>query len=161
MEQLTVQAQRIEPWQIEDSSVRALLAKIVRRVGKEKISKGMTELLGRPITVCMLNDFVRESKRAARFPICYVEAFCQVTRDDTLRRHLLGSQLREMLELGERAAAILNESARKKLLASGNGKRHRRERASVAPGPIRLKAAASSRRQQPNGRSGLAERVRA
>jgi hypothetical protein len=88
----------------------------MRRAGKEIIAKRMTEFLGRPITVSMLSDFASESKAGARFPVVYIESFCRATGDDTLKRLVLGSELLEMLELGERAAALLGEGARRRVL---------------------------------------------
>jgi len=87
------------------------------RKERPQIALVMTEDLGRPITVNMLNDFVRESKNgAAKFPLCYADAFCRAVGDDRLKRFILGPQLCELLELGERAAAILDERARRRVL---------------------------------------------
>jgi len=94
----------------------------MHRTGKEVTGERMTEFLGRRITASMLSDFAAESKAGARFPVIYVEAFCRATGDDTLKRLILGPELLEMLELGERAAAILDERARRRVLkVPGNG----------------------------------------
>ncbi len=81
-----------------------------------KVAEGMSRELGKPITVSMLNDFVRETKKGARFPALYVDAFCRVTGDDTLKRFILGPALSQLLELGERAAVILSDRAHRRVL---------------------------------------------
>jgi hypothetical protein len=100
-----------------DLEVRSILKRIMWRKDRPQIALVMTKDLGRRITVNMLNDFVRESKSgAAKFPLCYLEAFCQAVGDDSLKRFILGPRLCELLELGERVAAILDERARRRVL---------------------------------------------
>ncbi len=76
----------------------------------------MSDDTGQSISIHMLNAWLAPGRELARFPVVYVEAFCRAVGDDTLKRLILGPELLEMLELGERAAAILDERARRRLL---------------------------------------------
>lgn len=98
-----------------DATIRALMSRVIRRSTKkrEQIAAEMTARLGQHITERMLNDYTAQSKRALRFPAAWVPAFCEIVGSDELQRRLLGPELRKLLELGEKVAAL---SARKGLL---------------------------------------------
>lgn len=68
----------------------------------------------------MFNAWIAPGRARARFPLVYVEAFCRATGDDSLKRLILGPALRELLELGERAAVILHSHARANEKANGD-----------------------------------------
>jgi hypothetical protein len=76
----------------------------------------MSDDTGQSISIHMLNAWLAPGRELARFPVVYVEAFCRAVGDDTLKRLILGPQLLEMLELGERAAAILDDRVRRRVL---------------------------------------------
>jgi hypothetical protein len=93
------------------------IRKAVRRQPKsqDQVAEEMTDLLGCTVTTRMLYSWTASS-RSAKFPLAYLDVFCKVVGDDTLKRLILGPELREMLELGERAAAILDDRVRRRLL---------------------------------------------
>jgi hypothetical protein len=99
-----------------DAKVRAALNDSARHLGRKEIRDQMEKLTGNPISIHMLNAWLAPGKSRALFPVIYIEAFCKATGCDALKRLLLGPELLEMLELGERAAAILNDRARRQVL---------------------------------------------
>jgi len=90
-----------------EDEVRRLLRRSMKESSSDRavIAQRMTELLGRPITLSMLADFTRNArlkkKRQVRFPAAWIPAFCTVTGDDELQRHLLSDRLRSLLAIGE------------------------------------------------------------
>lgn len=101
-----------------DAAIRALLSEVMRSSKKSRaqIAQEMSALLGRSVTVYMLNDFTASCKgqRVAedsqldtrkspvRFPAAWIHAFCEVTGDDRMQRLILSPRLRSLLQLGER-----------------------------------------------------------
>src|SRR5712691_13068381 len=68
------------------------------------------------ISVHQLNAWIAPNRQGSRFPCVLLSLFCEATGSDALKRLILGPQLRELLELGEHAAAILDERARRRVL---------------------------------------------
>jgi hypothetical protein len=99
-----------------DQKLRRILDEAVPRSCRPDISKKMSDITGQTISVHMLNAWLAPGRALARFPVVFVEAFCAATGDDALKRFILGPELLEILELGERAAAILDERARRRVL---------------------------------------------
>ena len=101
-----------------DARIREVLNEGVGVSGKsrEQFSDSMSELIGHAISVHMLNSWLAPGRERSRFPLAYTEAFCQVAGSDALKRLVLGPQLCELLELGERAASILDSKARQRVL---------------------------------------------
>jgi hypothetical protein len=99
-----------------DLAIRQLLALIIHRCTKSRaqIADGMSEMLGLRITVSMLNLWTAPSREASRFPCAFVDAFCRVTGDDSLRRFLLGQQLCGMLEVGESVVRVSRRLAERR-----------------------------------------------
>jgi hypothetical protein len=99
-----------------DARIRATLDDSVRRLGRKEICGRMEKITGRTISIHMLNAWLAPGSSRALFPAVYVKAFCEATGCDALKRLILGPRLSELLELGERAAAILDERARRRVL---------------------------------------------
>jgi hypothetical protein len=87
---------------VEDD-IRRLLRNAMKGRKRAEVAEGMSRLVGRHFTTSMLADFTRNGngKRQVRFPLAWASAFCAVTGDDSLQRHVLSETLREALELGE------------------------------------------------------------
>jgi hypothetical protein len=103
-----------------DAKIRRTLDDSIRRSGgRPQIRVRMCGLTGHSISINMLNQWLAPGRELARFPVLYVDAFCEATGDDTLKRLILGPELRQKLELGERAAAILDQRAQHILLRVG------------------------------------------
>src|SRR6266487_1687010 len=113
-----------------DANIREALDSSVRHLGRKEVHARMEKITGRTISIHMLNAWLAPGSSRALFPVVYVEAFCEATGCDALKRLVLGAQLRELLELGERAAVILDERARRRVLkvprsgAAANEKRN-------------------------------------
>lgn len=79
-----------------DYQTRKLLSAVIGRVrgqmSRKQIADGMALLVGRTISVAMLNDFTRLSseRSGARFPAAWAAAFCEVTGDDSLLAMIAG-----------------------------------------------------------------------
>ncbi len=72
------------------------------------------ELLRRPITVSMLNEFTRtlQPGREAQFPASWLPVLYSVTGDDSLTRFLLPERHRALLVIGERVLHSRDELRR-------------------------------------------------
>ena len=99
-----------------DAGIREELDSSVRCLGRKEVLNRMEKITGRTISIHMLNAWLAPGSSRALFPVVYVEAFCEATGCDALKRLILGPQLRALLELGERAAVILDERARLRVL---------------------------------------------
>ncbi len=112
-----------KPTQHADLAVREHLAVAIHNSSKsrELIADEMSALVGRTITVRMINDYTAtaESKRAARFPAAWIESFCQVTGNETLQRSILSPRLRMLLDLAECQLAEAAHSRRAAELIGG------------------------------------------
>jgi hypothetical protein len=93
----------------DDSVVRAILGDAIQNSSKsrEQIADEMTGLIGKKISVRMLNDWTAESKEN-RWPLCYTRALCAVMNDYRLLKYLADNsglilitpEDAELLELG-------------------------------------------------------------
>jgi hypothetical protein len=103
-----------------DAKIRRTLDDSIRQSGgREKVRIRVCELTGHSISINTLNQWLAPGRELARFPLVYVAAFCEATGNDALKRLMLGPELRQKLELGERAAAILDERAQRILRVRG------------------------------------------
>jgi hypothetical protein len=73
----------------------------------------MTRLLGRRVSVAMLNDFSAPSKKTMKFPAAWVPVFCQVIGNDEPQRYIIGAQLLKKVEFAEQRFTA--ESKRRQL----------------------------------------------
>src|SRR5579863_5019316 len=78
-----------------DAQVRAILKRVSKN-RRESIRRLMSDLLGREITLHVFNQWCAEGRRAARFPLAYIDAFCRASGDDSLRLFVLGPELCEV-----------------------------------------------------------------
>ncbi len=116
-----------------EAAVRKLLKDLMKQSKKSRanIADEMSLLAGRPISKRMIDDWVSPKMRA-RFPAALIEAFCEVLRNDTLQRHVMGARLRGVVELREEQLTWLAESLRAELQRpqrrpkSAKGKRPRK-----------------------------------
>ncbi|SRR6266568_254360 len=92
-----------------EAFLRRSIAKAIRKSSKsrDQICGELSKLVGVRVSRHMLNAYTSESNRSARFPASFVVPLCQILGDDELQRCVIESHLRELLEFGERAAAIL------------------------------------------------------
>ena len=95
-----------------DQAIRRVMREAVPHSRRTEVLKEMGDFVGHPISIHMFNAWIAPGRERARFPLVYVEAFCRATGDDSLKRLVLGPALRDLLELGERAAVILHSQAR-------------------------------------------------
>ena len=68
----------------------------------------MTQLSGIVVSTNALNNFIAPGRETGRMPAILVPCFCAAVGDDSALRFLLGEELLKLLELGERAAAVLD-----------------------------------------------------
>jgi hypothetical protein len=96
------------PYELE---IIEILSDCIRKCSKsrEQIADEMSHICGQEITLRMMNRYTATSEHM-RFPAAFVPAFCEATRDDTLRRFIIGGEMRELLELGETAARMLKRN---------------------------------------------------
>jgi hypothetical protein len=85
----------------------------------------------------MLDDWTAESKKRARFPACFVQAFSEVTEDDQLQRHLLSERLLDLLAIGESVAEAAGSLKRAQdavasIVEQGRGKKAEHKQAPKA-----------------------------
>lgn len=112
-----------------DAGLRNLLAQVIRDDNKKRT--GIVEEMkarGFRVSLNSLNDYTALSKERMKFPLLFVQPFCEVVGDDRLQRFVLSPRLRELLRLGEAAAEILDERTQGRLVARkrrrpGRGKR--------------------------------------
>jgi hypothetical protein len=100
-----------------DAALRELLTTLLRQSAKSRaqIAEGISVHVGQRISKRMLDDWTAESKKPARFPSCFVQAFCEVTENDQLQRHLLSERLQRLLSVGETVESLINSNDRTKL----------------------------------------------
>ncbi|HWR35998.1 MAG TPA: hypothetical protein VN622_09040 [Clostridia bacterium] len=93
-----------------DALVRSVLTDTIKQSAKsrDQICEEMSRLIGREITVPMVDAFTADSKRNHRFPAAWLHAFCVVTGDWRLLQCLV-----------ERAGFRMVDSAGAKLLELG------------------------------------------
>jgi len=107
--------------QCSDLALRRLLSDVMGACPKDRqrIAAELSQSIGRPITLSILNDYTATTKTAARFPAAYVRAFCEVTGDDSLQRFILGPRLLALIEIGERELASHRGRSAKDALIRG------------------------------------------
>lgn len=111
----------LDAFTLRDAKLRATLQASVERWGRKEVLHRMEKITGRKLSIHMFNAWLAPGSARALFPIVYVEAFCEATDCDALKRLILGPELCELLELGERAAVILDERARRRVLKIPSG----------------------------------------
>lgn len=126
-----------------DDPIRATLSKVLhnicKRKNREQVCRELTARLGRPISVAMLNDFTRPSKRGARFPAAWIPAFCEVTEDESLLHLIAGDgfggaermahsrQLRTLAKVARGLAGQLSDLADSRSAGASSGVRRRKK----------------------------------
>ena len=73
---------------------------------RAQVADEMSALVGRRISVRMLDEYAREAK--TRFPAALVDAFCTALGDDRLKRLVVGDSHRPLIELGEKLRVLLD-----------------------------------------------------
>src|SRR6266849_9767957 len=103
----TVKLAQIPPPAVTDATLKLkeVMSDSMKESGKshERIAADLSVDLGRKVSARMLYRYTAPSEQAS-FPAAWVAAFCRATGNDTLMRLILGQELRELLDLGERAA---------------------------------------------------------
>ena len=102
-----------------DRNIRDTMDTDIDRSGlsRDQVADGMG------VSVHQLNAWLAPNRQNSRFPCILLSLFCETTGSDALKRLLLGPELCELLELGEHAAAILDQRARRRLLKVPNSDR--------------------------------------
>ncbi len=104
----------------DDNRAREALREAIKSSGKtrDEIALKMSELLGHTVTTSMLADFTRNGtrKRQVRFPLGWLDAFCQSAGNKELALATMGAELRGIVELREEQVKWLAESLRAELL---------------------------------------------
>jgi hypothetical protein len=87
-----------------DSALRQLLTQAIKQSGKKRpeIASEMSLLVGVKVTQHMLYDFTAQKKPSARFPACFVKAFCSVVGSSSIQTLLYDEQTVALMALGER-----------------------------------------------------------
>jgi hypothetical protein len=92
-----------------DTAVRAALAGLFKGgFSREAIAERMSHLVGREVTVAMLDTYTADSKRNHRFPAAWIPALCAATGDARLLQYLvqrtgyrmISQEEEQLLELG-------------------------------------------------------------
>jgi hypothetical protein len=67
----------------DDALIKAIAAEAIRNCGlsRDQIADQMSILVGKPITLRMLNHWTAYGEQTSRWPLCYTRAFCQVVGD--------------------------------------------------------------------------------
>ena len=122
-----------------DEALRSLITRIIKESGKSRtdIAEKLSVHVGQPISQPMLDDWTAESKKRARFPACFVQAFSEVTEDDQLQRHLLSERLLDLLAIGESVAEAAGSLKRAQdavasIVEQGRGKKAEHKQAPKA-----------------------------
>jgi hypothetical protein len=84
------------------------------RKSREEIAEELSARTGQRVTVAMLNDYSAESKKPARFPACFLQAFSEIVGSDALQLFVLSDRQRHLLELGEQAERLVLTASRKR-----------------------------------------------
>jgi len=71
-----------------DATVRELVSEALKRtrLSRYEVAAEMSKLLGREITKSQIDSWSAESKENHRFPLAYLNAFCEATEDKTIIR---------------------------------------------------------------------------
>lgn len=99
-----------------DAALRRLLTDLLKQSSKSRaqVAEEISVHAGQRISKRMLDDWMAESKKPARFPACLVQAFCEVTGNDQLQRYLLSERMRQLLSVGESVENLIGLDRRKK-----------------------------------------------
>src|SRR6266567_642599 len=73
-----------------DANIREALDSSVRHLGRKEVRDRMEKITGRTISIHMLNAWLAPGSSRALFPVVYVEAFCEATGCDALKRLVVG-----------------------------------------------------------------------
>jgi len=95
-----------------DVELRALFAKVTREK-RTQLAEGLCTRTRIRVTKHMLDDYASPSKKGARLPAFFILPICEITGSDELQRFVLSPRLREMLELGEIVARLLEQKGKR------------------------------------------------
>jgi hypothetical protein len=118
-----------------DAEIRKTLGNSVRnsRKSREQICDVMSASLGVKVSIHMLNCWIAPGRSNARFPLCFLHAFCAATCDERLRRFALGPEMSGLVELGEIVSRLLGEKCKTlQILRSGRRPRNGRDGGAAA-----------------------------
>lgn len=75
-------APKIGTNELPDDLLRLLVTSVIKtsKLSREQIAQRLSLHVGQPISKRMLDDWTAGSKKPARFPACFVNAFCEVTQ---------------------------------------------------------------------------------
>lgn len=90
-----------------DSALRAAITEAIRRspLKRSVICERLTELTGVRVSESMLADFTSESKKAARFPLLFSAALCEILDDDSIGLLGVRPRIRLLAAFAERELA--------------------------------------------------------
>jgi hypothetical protein len=94
-----------------DGEVCAIITRAIKRSGmrREEIVSAFFARFGIRITVSMLNDYSAASKKHTRFPLSFVQAFCEITGDDSLRKFAAGVRIAKAAAAFDSVAEALKD----------------------------------------------------
>jgi hypothetical protein len=95
---------------------RKLITELIKRchLSRIEIAERLSVHVKQPVSKRMIDDWTAGCKRRARFPACFVQAFCEVIENDELQRRLLSERLRRLLCLGESVEKLIDSQHWKK-----------------------------------------------
>jgi hypothetical protein len=98
-----------------DLQVRRLVKRLIQISGKDhkQIAAEMSVRTPFHVSRSMVDGWTAErtddqGRRRSKFPVCLIPIFCEVLGSDELKSWALGDELRELLELGEATATVMN-----------------------------------------------------
>jgi len=97
---------------LDDQAARSKLrSAIVRAIrssprSRQQIAEAMSQILGQPISVHLINSWTAETKKRVRFPAAWIPAFCEAAMDDAPRLALLSAEHRARLRIKEELAEL-------------------------------------------------------
>lgn len=104
----------------DDKVLRSLISKVIKvyekasHCNREQLAKELSLHAGQPISKRMLDDWTAEAKKPARFPLCFVRAFCEVTEGDELQRFALSERNLKRLVTGKTVEDLMGDKQRNK-----------------------------------------------
>lgn len=95
-----------------NQTLKKLLTQLIKESKRDRaaIAAAMSRHTGCRVSTRMLFDW-SASRKQARLPAAFVEAFCKALGDDRLQRHIMGERLRRALAVGE---AVLEARPKRK-----------------------------------------------
>ena len=110
-----------------DKALRNALAEAFHKCPKSRaqIAEELSVALGIRVTVCMLNDYIAESRIKCRFPAAWLAPLAEILGDDSLFREVLPPHLLICMEIGKRELCAHRErdAAVRKLFQSAEDAR--------------------------------------